>query len=316
MASHRFIGYVGRLAVAVGVGAAAMAGGPGIASADTESNSSAVDAGPEKPASDPDTTAASDSDADASDAPDAPADEPDDADKPKAGHKPSLSTKLRQAAEQFETDQVERLRSALTPRKTKIDEPEPKRDNDSATAPTNEPTADVAPAARLVDEPADGPSAERVAAAAAAPVPWSADPFRPQDPEPDDMPAAVLGLRNLLMGAVGPEFRPYVREGVEAVYRGSQIVPWVNTVVPAYKIVPAFIEAARGNRSGAQVIINQLLLTTGPVSLLYYGYDEIADLANREAEARLLKEQFYATAWDTLDPMALLHVAGQHGLRG
>jgi hypothetical protein len=67
---------------------------------------------------------------------------------------------------------------------------------------------------------------------------------------------------------------------------------------------------------GAQIIINELLKTTGPVSLLYYGYDQIADLANRESEARQLKEQFYSTVWDTVDPFALLHEAGDHGLRG
>lgn len=323
MASNKYIGYVGRLAVVVGVGAAVAVAGPGTAYAETESTSSAADAGPEK--STPD--AKSDTKADESNAPaednadsdntEADSDDTDtDTDDTEADNtepdaeaaaKPSLTKKLRQSAEQFEAEQVEKLRSVFTPRQVDDTEPDTERHNG-----TQDDSAVTTPVARVSGEPTDEPV--QVSAAATA-TPWSPDPFRPTDPNPDGMPDAVLGLRNLLMGAVGPEFRPYVREGVEAVYRGSQIVPWVNTVVPAYKIVPALFEAAQGNRSGAQVIINELLLTTGPVSLLYYGYDQIADLANMEPQARLLKEQFYATVWDTVDPLALLHVAGQHGLR-
>jgi hypothetical protein len=326
MASSKYIGYVGGVAVAVGVGAAMAAASQGTAYAETESApsasdsasssdpSGAVDAGPKKP----------DSEADG---------KTDETGKDqtgktetggKAGNKPSsLSKKLRQSAKDFEAEQVEKLRSVFTPRdvvkdtekdtEKDTDEPEAKRDSVSDAD-----AADTSTPARLVREP--DPAAESaeapVAATAAEPVPWSPDPFRPDDPEPDDMPDAVLTLRDLLVGAAGPEFRPYVREGVEAIYRGSQIVPWVNVVVPAYKIVPAFLEAAQGNKAGAQIIINELLKTTGPVSLLYYGYDQIADLANMEFEARLLKEQFYSTAWDTLDPFALLHEYGDHGLRG
>jgi hypothetical protein len=49
--------------------------------------------------------------------------------------------------------------------------------------------------------------------------------------------------------------------------------------------------------------------------LIYYGYDELADLANLEVEASTLKDQFYTTAWDTLDPLGVLHVKGESGLR-
>ncbi|WP_286149144.1 hypothetical protein [Mycobacterium sp. IS-1496] len=316
MASQKYIGYVGGLAVAVGVGAAVAVAGQGTAHAETASpssasesasgsqSSSAVDAGPKKPDAD-------------SGADTAKADDTDTADK-KADDKPSLSKKLRQSAKQFEAEQVETLRAVFTPRdveKDADDEPAAKRDNASDDE-ADVPTAQARLAGEPADEPTEEPVDEPVAAAAAAPAPWSPDPFRPEDPDPDDMPDAVLTLRDLLVGAAGPEFRPYIREGVEAVYRGSQIVPWVNVVVPAYKIVPAFIEAAQGNKVGAQIIINELLKTTGPVSLLYYGYDQIADLANMEYEARLLKEQFYSTVWDTLDPLALLHEYGDHGLRG
>ncbi|WP_231737455.1 hypothetical protein [Mycobacterium sp. IS-1742] len=301
MASQKYIGYVGGLAVAVGVGAAVAVAGQGTAHAETES---------------PSTASESASDSPSAGAVDAGPKKPDAESDKKADDKPSLSKKLRQSAKQFEAEQVEKLRAVFTPRDVEKDDDEPPAKRDNAS---DDDTEVSAAQARLVREPVDEPVAEPVdepaAAAAAAPVPWSPDPFRPDDPDPDDMPDAVLTLRDLLVGAAGPEFRPYIREGVEAVYRGSQIVPWVNVVVPAYKIVPAFIEAAQGNRVGAQVIINELLKTTGPVSLLYYGYDQIADLANMEYEARLLKEQFYSTAWDTLDPLALLHEYGDHGLR-
>ena len=64
----------------------------------------------------------------------------------------------------------------------------------------------------------------------------------------------------------------------------------------------------------AQGIVNQLLLTTPPVSILYYGYDEVADLLNIEEQAQANKERFYATAWDTLDPRFLLHNEGSPGI--
>jgi hypothetical protein len=318
MASSKYIGYVGGVAVAVGVGAAMAAASQGTAHAETDSapgasdsasssdSSGAVDAGPKKPG-----------DKKPDDKPDT-ADKADRPEKAEKADKPSLSKKLRQSAKDFEAEQVEKLRSVFTLRHVETDpDEEPKAKRDSAS---DDEAGDAATQARLVTEPepADEPEPvdEPVGPAAAAPVPWSPDPFRPDDPEPDDMPDAVLTLRDLLVGAAGPEFRPYVREGFEAVYRGSQIVPWVNVVVPAYKIVPAFLEAAQGNKAGAQIVINELLKTTGPVSLLYYGYDQIADLANMEFEARLLKEQFYSAAWDTLDPFALLHEYGDHGLRG
>jgi len=61
-------------------------------------------------------------------------------------------------------------------------------------------------------------------------------------------------------------------------------------------------------------IVNQLLLTTPPVSFLYYGYDEVADLLNVEEQAQDQKELLYATVWDTLDPLFLLHNEGNPGI--
>ena len=57
---------------------------------------------------------------------------------------------------------------------------------------------------------------------------------------------------------------------------------WVNIVVTVSKILPAVLLAAQGDKDCAQTASNQLLLTTGPVSLLYYGYGQFADLLNME----------------------------------
>jgi hypothetical protein len=108
-----------------------------------------------------------------------------------------------------------------------------------------------------------------------------------------------------------------VREGYEAAYRASQIVPYVNVAIPVGEIVKVLPGLAAGDaaaKDSAQIIVNQLLLTTPPVSLVYYMYDEIADLLNVEEEAQARKEEFYALAWDTLDPQFLLHNQGNPGI--
>ena len=56
---------------------------------------------------------------------------------------------------------------------------------------------------------------------------------------PSMFPTAVVAVRDQLRRASRPEaLAPYVREGVEQAYRGSQMIPWVNVVVPITKIVP------------------------------------------------------------------------------
>jgi hypothetical protein len=50
------------------------------------------------------------------------------------------------------------------------------------------------------------------------------------------------------------------------------------------------------------------------VSFLYYGYDEVADPLNVEERAQEQKELLYATVWDTLDPLFLLHNQGNPGI--
>ena len=51
--------------------------------------------------------------------------------------------------------------------------------------------------------------------------------------------------------------------------------------------------ALNGDTDARQLIVNELIKTTPPGSFLYYGYDLVADLANREDEAQDLKEQVY-----------------------
>ena len=53
--------------------------------------------------------------------------------------------------------------------------------------------------------------------------------------------------------------------------------------------------AAQGDKDCAPTASNQLLLTTGPVSLLCYGYDQIADLLKMELSAQAAKQDLYAT---------------------
>lgn len=141
------------------------------------------------------------------------------------------------------------------------------------------------------------------------------DPFSADDPDPIGMPGALLQVRNLVMYALPSPAREVFREGFELVYRASQIVPGLNMVVPVTAVIPAVIQALTGDKAGAQKAINQLILVTGPVSLLYYGYDQIADLTNTEEASFAAKEQLYITVWDTFDPNFFLHNQGQSGLR-
>lgn len=322
MASGKYIGYVGGMAVAVGVGAAIAAAGQGTANADTDSGSTAstkgadsssgtADAGPKK-------TDAKKADAKKAERPKPLKDLEDRAEKVTASLTKAVTGKKREAgkrpetadsdepvatrtattrkpkptAEEFEAGQVRKLKDLFQPKETAA--PTPATDNDADTR------AD-----------ADAP-------VTTAAEPWSPNPFRPEDPTPTDMPADVVALRDALVGAaIAPEFQPFIREGVEAGYRVSQMVPWVNAVVPLTKIVPALPEAIGGDpaaKDATQIIVNELLKTTQPVSLLYYGYDEIADLANLEAEGDELKQQFYVNAWNILDPFAILHNPGTSGI--
>jgi hypothetical protein len=303
-AAPKYIGYVGGVAVAAGIGTALAVAGQGTAHADgkdASAKSGAVDAGPKKADAEKRANAFSKPLSKVGSQAEQAADQVTKkltaavhtALKPTA--KPQTA-KVKPTAKEFEAEQVTLLKAAFTPKKAAAVTPTPTVRTDTTRI-----------AAKSVD-----PGTVNAAASPGLP-----DPFRAVDPAPDDMPAPVLGLRNTFVSVFDPTLQPYAREGFEAAYRFSQTVPYVNAVVPITTILPAIGQALNGDaeaKQASQIIVNELLKTTQPVSLLYYGYDELADLANLEDQGTALKQQFYSTVWDTLDPLGLLHVKGESGL--
>ncbi|MBU8809228.1 hypothetical protein [Mycolicibacterium goodii] len=218
--------------------------------------------------------------------------------------KPVIKPVLEDAAKDFETRQVARLKELFTPKP--IAAPKPDTASDSALENTAQagktPTNVVRTAVQTqADTDVD----------AAADQPWSPNPLRPVDPDPTDFPDAIMDLRDALLGASPDVFDPFVREATEQIYRGSQIVPWVNAVIPISKILPnlapALSEDIEVARDARQLIITELIKTTPPGSALYYGYDIVADLINLEGPAAGLKYRAVATVWNILDPLQLVH---------
>jgi len=200
------------------------------------------------------------------------------------------------ALKDFEAEQIARLKEVFTPKEAAAPNTEPEAGSAlEKTTPTARATADTQVGAQA-DAPADPP--------------WSPNPLRPDDPDPTDFPDAIMDLRDALLGA-SPEFLdPLVREATEQIYRGSQIVPWVNAVIPISKILPNLAPALGDDdaaRDARQLIITELIKTTPPGSALYYGYDIIADLINLESPAAELKYGAVATVWNILDPLQLVH---------
>jgi hypothetical protein len=109
--------------------------------------------------------------------------------------------------------------------------------------------------------------------------------------------------------------QPVVRELYEASWRVSQMVPGLNAALPIAELLPALYQASLGHRDTAQAAVNSVLLAATPLSVLYYGYDELADLLNVEDEAQAIKVQVYAAVWDEVDPNGYLHVPGNSGLK-
>lgn len=319
MASGKYIGYVGGMAVAVGVGAAIAAAGQGTANADTDSGSTTsskgsdsssgtADAGPKK------------ADSKKAERPRPLKNLEDRAEKVTASLTKTVTGKKRESGKRSETagsDETASTRTATT-RKPKPTAEEFEAGEVRKLKDLFQPKEAAAPTPATDNDADTGARADVEAPVTTAAEPWTPNPFRPDDPTPTDMPADVVALRDALVGAaIAPEFQPFIREGVEAGYRVSQMVPWVNAVVPLTKILPALPEAIGGDpaaKDATQIIVNELLKTTQPVSLLYYGYDEIADLANLEAEGDELKQQFYVNAWNILDPFAILHNPGTSGI--
>lgn len=296
MASTKYIGYLGGAAVAAGVGAAIAVAGAATANAETEADAPTTEAPKTESVTKPFerltdriekvssvvTKAATASKPKPSTEADA-----SDSKLSDAGVSATQITVRKPTAKEFEAEQVERLKGLFQPR-------------EAATA--TEPAA------------AKSGSDTVTAQAEESGLP---NPFRAEDPEPVDVPDAVLDIRDQLVGAAPEALAPYVREGVEQGYRATQMIPWVNAVIPVSKIVP-LIGPATGEGTEAlrarQVIVNELIKTTPPGSFLYYGYDLVADLANQESEAAALKQQVFIGAWDLLDFGNFLHNDGESGI--
>jgi hypothetical protein len=313
MPSAKYIGYLGGAAVAAGVGAALAVAGQGTAYADADGASSAESssagsestteskaAGTEDKATDKTTTTATDKGADTDDVDAGPK-------KRTAADRPTFdpANAVKELTRQF---------GVTKPAKT--DEADTDTDDgDEAAAPTV-----FEPSGELATKAAE--TAAALADAAAGPVPWSPNPFRPMPPEPapNDMPGLIWNVEQAVVNAFEPVpfLKPFVREGYEAGFRASQMIPFVNAVIPIVNIADQLPNLATGNpvefRDATQRIINNLIVTLHPVSVLYYAYDEVADLTNLEYEAQQLKQAFYATTWNVLDPFAVLHNRGESGL--
>ncbi|WP_273732810.1 hypothetical protein [Mycolicibacterium septicum] len=335
MASTKYIGYVGGVAVAAGVGAAIAVAGQGTAHADstdkaskdsTSSTSQHVNAGPKRVAAKTGDTKRAKPLSTFKDSVKDNIDKQADKIEKAAAHvtkavqdaKPAkpVSAKLtpKPSAKEFEAEQVAKLKDLFTPKQAAAPKPAPvvedKPETGSVALPKSKTLA--TPKVGAVQTQADTPEAQ-------ADTPWNPNPFRADDPEPTDLPEAIMNLRNALMDASPDELDPFVREATEQIYRGSQIVPWVNAVIPISKILPSLAPALGDDdaaRDARQTIINELIKTTPPGSAVYYGYDIVADLINLEEPGAALKVQAVATVWDLLDPFELAHNKGNSGIGG
>lgn len=335
MASTRYIGYVGGVAVAAGVGAAIAVAGQGTAHADspdgaskdsTSSTSQHVNAGPKRGATKTGDTKRTKPLSTFKDSVKDNVDKQADKIEKAAAHvtkavqdakpaKPVSGTlKPKPSAKEFEAEQVAKLKDLFTPKQAAAPKPAPvvedKPETESVALPKSKTLA--TPKVGAVQTQADTAEAQ-------ADTPWNPNPFRADDPEPTDLPEAIMNLRNALMDASPDELDPFVREATEQIYRGSQIVPWVNAVIPISKILPSLAPALGDDdaaRDARQTIINELIKTTPPGSALYYGYDIVADLINLEEPGAALKVQAVATVWDLLDPFQLAHNKGNSGIGG
>ncbi len=287
MAATKYIGYLGGAAIAAGVGAAIAVAGAATANADT--TESDVKAEPAKSEAKADhqkpleklTDRIEKVTAQVTKSASSTKSTPSTSKPNEANVSATQIVVKKPTPQEFEAEQVARLKGLFQPRESAAHDVA-KADNDVVTQ-------------------AEEPSA----------IP---NPFGPTDPDPVGIPPEIVNIRNQLMNSSPEQLRPFVREGVEQAYRGSQMVPWVNAVVPISKIVPALPDALNGDTDARQLIVNELIKTTPPGSFLYSGYDLVADLANREDEAQDLKEQVYAGVWDLLDPTGILHTPGQSGI--
>lgn len=335
MASTKYIGYVGGVAVAAGVGAALAVAGQGTAHADstdgaskesTSSNTSQhVNAGPKrgqtkagdvtrtKPLSKVKDSVKDSIDKQADKIEKAAARVTKTVQNATPAKPVAAKPKPKPSAEEFEAGQVAKLKDLFSPKQAAAPKPAPVVADQSDTETVAQPVSRslATPKVGAVQTQAD--TADDVQA-------WNPNPFRTDDPEPKDIPEPILNLRNALMNTALPdELDPFIREATEQIYRGSQIVPWVNAVIPISKILPSLAPALGDDdaaRDARQTIINELIKTTPPGSAVYYGYDIAVDLLNLEDQGAELKIQAVTTVWDLLDPFELAHNKGNSGIGG
>lgn len=293
--SSKYVGYVGGVAVAVGVGAAIAAAGQGTASADDgkadstkAADSSQVDAGPKR----------SEARSTAHARPQSTLGDKSDGTSARVASTPAstLSSVAKPSAAAFEAAHVQRLQGLFG--------------GGQRTAPTAAVTTDT------TDVVTSTKSAAAQAGDTTPDVPWSPNPLRPMPPEPapNDMPGAVWDLEQSVVNVFPDWLKPLPREVFEAGYRGTQFIPWVNIVVPFANIGANLQDALNGDKNATQRIVNNLIITIQPVAAVYYGYNEIADLLNLEQPALDLQTWIFKTAWNVLDPFAWLHNRGESGL--
>ncbi|BBX94128.1 hypothetical protein H5U98_22725 [Mycolicibacterium boenickei] len=324
MASTKYIGYVGGVAVAAGVGAAIAVAGQGTAHADstdgaskdaTSSASQHVNAGPKRGETKAGDTKRAKPLSKLKDSVKEAADKQADKIEKAAAHvnktvraaKPvAAKPKPKPSAEEFEAGEVAKLKDLFAPKQAAAPKPKSESESESVTQPESKTlaTPKLGAVQSQADTTADAPA-------------WDPNPFRASDPEPTDIPAAVINLRNALMDASPNELDPFVREATEQIYRGSQMIPWVNAVIPVTKILanagPALGDGPEA-RAARQTIINELIKTTPPGSFVYYGYDLVADVINLETPGAELKDTAVTTVWDLLDPFELAHNKGESGI--
>lgn len=283
MGSSRYVGYVGGVAVAVGVGAAIAAAGQGTAAADSgrsdsTANTSQADTGPKKAATG--TTA----------------------------HTRPRSTLGSTSADA--TNDVGTVPAAASVATSKASTVQAARVNRLTTLSTGSSARSAAAAAAATTDSSTPTASDTVS------VPWSPNPLRPMPPEPapNDMPGPIWDLEQAVVNIFPDFFKPVPREIFEGGYRLTQMIPWVNIVVPFSNIGANLQAALSGDKSATQRIINNLIVTIEPVAILYYGYNAIADLVNLEQQALDLQTWAITTAWDILDPFQLLHNRGESGL--
>ena len=161
-------------------------------------------------------------------------------------------------------------------------------------------------------------TASSTAAASATINPATAfwNPFRwmPPEPAPQDMPGPIWTLEQSFMAVFPNQVKAVAREGFELGYRLTQTIPWVNIIIPFTNIITELPNAFAGDKAAAQRVINNLIVTINPVAILYYGYNEVADVLNLEAPALQLQTWFISSLWNLFDPFALLHIRGEAGL--